>query len=412
MKTFVLEIVNKCIISLSFITLLISCQYSQKYTKEFIYKDFNKFTPIENTVIRIDVSTAKSLSYRDFIDSFVDSICFLQLSSKELIGEITTLHIFEDRIFILDQFVAKKVFIFNMKGDLIRVIDNQGGGPNEYLRLGGININTTSKELIIADEGYPKFLYYSLDGDLIRETQAIPNVFFYPEMDNSFYNCVGYKQLKNETDQYHTLLFSRDTVVLNAGFTFYPIQQDAMVSNPFNKNTLDELLYIPFLSDTVYHLLGNQSYQAKYVINQTKSLWDKKNEFLSSIEQSDLILDKNYTTLGSQFLENNDFCCFSISLASKGRVLSRPYYYNKKDRSTFYYDFEKTFNKTDPFKNGLYIIANPQCVYKDYFVSSFNPTPVSNDSALFNKYFLEIMNAADDNTNPVLVFYKFNNRYE
>ena len=39
--------------------------------------------------------------------------------------------------------------------DLIRVIDNQGGGPNEYLTLGEIDINITSKELIIADAKYP-----------------------------------------------------------------------------------------------------------------------------------------------------------------------------------------------------------------------------------------------------------------
>ncbi|CAK7036097.1 MAG: hypothetical protein BACC_04497 [Bacteroides sp.] len=88
-----------------------------KDVKEFVYKDFGGFNRIEKAATEIDISEAKSLSYRDYIDDFVDSVYFLQLSSEELIGEITSLCIFEDRIFILDQFLAKKVFIFNMQGD-------------------------------------------------------------------------------------------------------------------------------------------------------------------------------------------------------------------------------------------------------------------------------------------------------
>lgn len=412
MKSLFEKIVRRYIASLLFIILLNSCRYSQKDVKEFVYKDFGGFNRIEKAATEIDISEAKSLSYRDYIDDFVDSVYFLQLSSEELIGEITSLCIFEDRIFILDQFLAKKVFIFNMQGGLIRAIDNQGGGPNEYLRLGRINVNEDSKELIIADEGYPKFLHYSLDGELIRKTQTVPGFFYYPGIDDSFYNCVGYKQMKSETGEEYALLLCKDTFVLNAGFPFYPTQQDAVTSNPFNKNALGELLYIPFLCDTVYHLFDNQCYQAKYVINQTKSLWNKKNESLSNIDHADLIFDNNYTSLGSEFFENNDYCCFFVNLSCKGKILLRPYYYNKKERETFYFDFEKIFDKTRPFKNGLYVIANPQCVYKDYFVSSFNPIPVLNDSVLFNKHYLEIMNAADDNTNPTLIFYKFNGKYK
>lgn len=394
------------------IIFLVSCRYSQKDIKEFVYKDFGDFNRIEKAVTKIDVAEAKSLSYRDYIDDFVDSVYFLQLSSEELIGEITNLCIFEDRIFILDQFLAKKVFIFDMQGGLIRAIDNQGGGPNEYLRLGEMTIDEVSKELIIADEGYPKFLHYSLDGELIQKTQIVPEIFYYPGIDGSFYNCVGYKQMKSETGEEYALLLCKDTLVLNAGFPFYPIQQDAVACNPFNKNTLGELLYIPFLCDTVYYLYDNQYYQVKYVINQTKSLWSKKSEFLSNIEHIDLILNNNYTSLSSDFFENNNFCCFFVNLSCKGRSLLRPYYYNKKERKTFYFDFEKIFDKTHPFKNGLYVIANPQCVYKDYFVSSFEPTPVLNDSVQFNKRYLEIMNVADENTNPALIFYKFNEKYK
>ena len=59
---------------------------------------------VESDYTEIDATNMKALSYPDFITEFVDSAYFVQLSSDELIGNITKLQIFEDRIYVLDRF--------------------------------------------------------------------------------------------------------------------------------------------------------------------------------------------------------------------------------------------------------------------------------------------------------------------
>lgn len=110
-----------------FIFALVACQSTPTFNN-FTYKSEQGLKEVKDTILNIDIVGAKSLSYGEFNEEFIDSVYFLQLSSKELIGEIRSLCIFEDRIYVLDQFVAKKVFIFNMKGELLQVIDSHGGG--------------------------------------------------------------------------------------------------------------------------------------------------------------------------------------------------------------------------------------------------------------------------------------------
>lgn len=407
---------NRSIVKILLGLLLVSCQHKVVHDKiapdRYIYKNAQSLIEVSNTTEVIDVTKAIPLSVREFVENLVDSVYFLQLSSKELIGEVWKLHIFENKIYILDRFIAKKVFIFNMKGELLRIIDSQGGGPEEYLSLGEIAIEETNKELIISDNGGTKYLHYSLEGEFLYITKGITKSYYYPGDNGIYYNSLGYGQMRSESNDCHELLVSKDTSIIRIGFPFFPLQQNATIGNPFYRNTLGELLYISCLCDTVYQLLSDSSYRAKYVVEQAKSLWKHKDEYLTNSQQTDLILNQAYTSFNYSFLENENFCVVPICKKHKHGVLISPYYYNKESKSVYYFDLEKDFDSSTPFKKGFFNIENPKCTYKDYFVGAFNPVPVKEGKELLNSSYREILEKADENTNPVLIFYKLNSKYK
>lgn len=357
---------------------------------------------VESDYTEIDATDMKALSYTEFIDEFIDDVHFVQLSSDELIGNITKLQIFEDRIYVLDSFSAKKVFIFDRQGKLLKVIDDQGGGPKEYCQLGDMYINEDTRELIIADlRG--KYVHYNLNGEWLRSTSVISESYYdYPMGQDSAFNFMVYD---------YSLVLSKGSEVLKKAFPVYPIQRQVAVRDPFAKTGLGELLYIPLCCDTVYQLNRDLTYRAKYFVKLKNSVWKHRDEELSYQEHTDLII-KGCTELGNAIFENEKFFAFTMNERDDNLIKVQACFYNKEKKKTFYLDIEKPFDRNQVLKKGMFSIGNPICLYGDYFVTSFIPVPIKENAHLANEEYLKIMNAGTDDTNPALVFYKLNPAYE
>lgn len=357
---------------------------------------------VESGYTEIDATDMKALSYTEFIDEFIDDVHFVQLSSDELIGNIAKLQIFEDRIYVLDRFSAKEVFIFDMQGKLLKVIDDQGGGPKEYSQLGDMYINEDTRELIIADlRG--KYVHYNLNEEWLRSTSVIPDSYYdHPMGQDSAFNFIG--------DDY-SLVLSKGSEVLKKAFPLYPIQRQVAVSDPFAKTGLGELLYIPSCCDTIYQLNRDLTYRAKYFVKQENSVWKHRNEELSYQEHTDLIFN-GCTELGNAIFENEKFFAFTMNERDDNLIKVQACFYNKEKKKTFYFDITKPFDRNQVLKKGMFSIGNPICLYGDYFVTSFIPIPIKENAHLANEEYLKIMNAGTDDTNPALVFYKLNPAYE
>ena len=377
-------------------------EVDQQEMKLVVSDNVGSIPRVESDYTEIDATNMKALSYTEFIDEFIDDVHFVQLSSDELIGNSTKLQIFEDRIYVLDRFSAKKVFIFDMQGKLLKVIDDQGGGPKEYSQLGDMYINEDTRELIIADlRG--KYVHYNLNGEWLRSTSVIPDSYYdHPMGQDSAFNFIG--------DDY-SLVLSKGSEVLKKAFPLYPIQRQVAVSDPFAKTGLGELLYIPSCCDTIYQLNRDLTYRAKYFVKQENSVWKHRDEELSYQEHTDLIFN-GCTELGNAIFENEKFFAFTMNERDDNLIKVQACFYNKEKKKTFYFDITKPFDRNQVLKKGMFSIGNPICLYGDYFVTSFIPVPIKENVHLLNKEYLKIMNAGTDDTNPTLVFYKLNPAYE
>lgn len=379
-----------------------SPEVDQQEMKLVVSDNVGSIPRVESDYTEIDATNMKALSYTEFIDEFIDDVHFVQLSSDELIGNITKLQIFEDRIYVLDSFSAKKVFIFDRQGKLLKVIDDQGGGPKEYCQLGDMYINEDTRELIIADlRG--KYVHYNLNGEWLRSTSVISESYYdYPMGQDSAFNFMVYD---------YSLVLSKGSEVLKKAFPVYPIQRQVAVRDPFAKTGLGELLYIPLCCDTVYQLNRDLTYRAKYFVKLKNSVWKHRDEELSYQEHTDLII-KGCTELGNAIFENEKFFAFTMNERDDNLIKVQACFYNKEKKKTFYFDITKPYDTSMLLEKSVFPIGNPICLYGDYFVTSFAPVPIKENAHLANEEYLKIMNAGTDDTNPALVFYKLNPAYE
>ena len=61
----------------------------------------------------------------------------LETSDNSLISHISAVDIYKDRIYIVDNIMQNKVYIFDIDGKFIKAIGQKGGGPDEYALLTG-----------------------------------------------------------------------------------------------------------------------------------------------------------------------------------------------------------------------------------------------------------------------------------
>jgi hypothetical protein len=116
----------------------------------------------------------------------VQKIIQLATCEDNLIGYIDKVQIYKNRIFILDIFTSKGIFVFDIEGSYIGQLGHHGRGPGEYITPISFTIDEKNDEVLIFDNALRKVLYYRISNlSLIKE---IPIDFYFTNslwMDNT-----------------------------------------------------------------------------------------------------------------------------------------------------------------------------------------------------------------------------------
>jgi sporulation protein YlmC with PRC-barrel domain len=279
--------------------LLLSCgtKENNKYKIAGEIMASKSFVYINNPdIVTIDNEKSETIPYEE-INNILKNVKYIPLISKEPIGEFRKIIIHKEHIYLLDASIAEKIFIFNMKGEIIKVIDSRGSGPNEYLGLMDMTISSEDDYLVIADRLAPFVLYFSLDGEFVKKTRCISNTTVVI-MNGKFLNQVNTGQSYDDNVNYHLVISIGDSVI-RKGFPFYPLQMNDVFIHPFWYNYKNELLFCPYYCDTVYQIINDSVYTAKYIVRHSNSIWEKKyNERMSFNDYARLY------TFGSYRIDN------------------------------------------------------------------------------------------------------------
>jgi hypothetical protein len=321
------------------------------------------FIHIDNpNVVTIDNEKTETIPYEK-LNNMLKDIKYIPLISKEPIGEFRKILVYKEHIYILDAFIAEKIFIFNMKGEIIKIMDYKGGGPEEYRGLMDITISLKDDYLVITDRLEPRILYFSLDGEFVKKTPAIFNTTV-EIIDNKVLNQLNPGQSYDDNTNYHLVVTAGDSII-RKGFPFYPLQMDAIFSPPFRHNYKNELLFCPYYCDTVYKIINDSAYTAKYIIRHKKSIWEKHNEGINNNDYDRLIVYSNYTVLGKPVLETENFVYYSIEakiqIDDKYYRHDYPYWFNKKTGISFSFENPK---QGEPI---CHFIPPPMAIYGNYY---------------------------------------------
>jgi hypothetical protein len=296
------------------------------------------------------------------INNILKDVKYIPLISKEPIGEFRKIFVYKERIYILDAFIAEKIFIFNMQGKIIRVIDSKGGGPNEYRGLMDMTISPENDYLVIADRLSPFVLYFTLDGEFVKKTRGIINTTV-EIVDGKFLNLLNTGQSYDDNVNYHLVVSIGDSVI-RKGFLYYPLQMNAIFKPPFRYNYKNELLFCPYYCDTIYQIINDSIYTTKYIVKHSNSIWKKYNERMNFDNYERLIARSDYTALTKPILEMENFICYSIEakmiIEGKRYRQHYPYWFDKKKKTSFALG--------QPNKDIYHIIPDPMAIYCNHYV--------------------------------------------
>lgn len=187
---------------------------------------------------------------------------FIQLETLEecLIGKISKVIVSQNKIYVLDNTIAKKLYCFDISGRYLYAIGTQGEGPGESDTPEDFDV--TGDKIFVIDRQYRLFVY-DRDGKYTSYIRMpIPSTQLCVFDDNSLFFYT--QQLNGELNSYLTQIDLKK----NAISADFPIQS-ALVGNyginqAFSRNGKSSL-FIKFLSDTVF-TLNSKSVKPKYIL--------------------------------------------------------------------------------------------------------------------------------------------------
>jgi hypothetical protein len=226
-----------------------------------------------------------------------------------------------------------------------------------------ITISAQDDYLVITDRLELRVLYFSLDGEFVKK---LPTIF------NTTVEIINGKTLTqlnpgqsfDDNVNYHLVVTIGDSVI-RRGFPYYPLQMDAVFSPPLQYNYKGELLFCPYYCDTIYHIINDSVYIAKYMVKHKNSIWEKYNEPINNIDHDNLIQRSDYTSLSKPVLETENFIFYPIQakkkIDEKYYKYDYPYWFNKKTGNSF------TFADPKQGQSIYHFLPSPRAIYGNHY---------------------------------------------
>ncbi len=351
----------------------------------------------------IDLSCTATMPSNQYAD-LVKEIKYVPLKMGRIpVGAINDIFINDKYIVLLDGQKSKSIFVYDWLGNVKCIISARGHGRGEYLEPTSVELDAKTGFVCVKDDRQCKFLYYDMNGKFMKEERTVASVYSM-HIGKYVINQLAVGQTYDRDVNFNIALSQKDSVI-SKGFPYYNIQLDNVMPNKFEFNYKHELLYLPFASDTVYHLLENNNYSVKYVFKNKNSLWKYRNDKLSFDETVKRIKTQSLSRI-SAFHEAENYIFYSV------------YCFDKKNNSImnkhFLYDKVKglSYQVMDIPKGEIKLFAPMDllCIHNEWCVGYFNPYVLNRkigvDYFFSNLQLANIVKNSSLESNPVLVFYK------
>lgn len=237
----------------TFICIFTSCSQNKE---KYIVSDCDiPHIHVELTDYLLDIMSSNNKYFK--------SVKYIQLETSPnfLIGKIDKIITGSDRIYIMDCFISKAVFIFNQDGDFINKIDRRGEGYEEYQDILNIFYDDIEEIInIVAPTQDTKIMTFDKNGNkLLRQTNIDLKSL---EIERSRHGMF----VTNAKNAFTTHEGSHNLTVLTSDltlqYTAFPIKSEwegkcISLNRELFKNYKNELFYTPSLNTNVYQITSD-----------------------------------------------------------------------------------------------------------------------------------------------------------
>lgn len=172
---------------------------------------------------------------------------FIPLESNEelILGSITQIDMDEGRLFVLDPYQNKALYVFSEEGKFITQVGGVGQGPGEYSMPNSFILDKKDQCIIIRDLQRNQLLYYDLKDYTFRQKKTVPFYFnsfqpmendrmawfFTGGIDEDWYVSVTDTTFKQTSGHYFKADFKSGNSLLLAS-CLYNLQEKTYVYHP------------------------------------------------------------------------------------------------------------------------------------------------------------------------------------
>lgn len=324
--------------------------------------------------IAVEQSDNPVLSFKDVTEKFVELV--LHEPDSDPLGTVNKVLVSESKIFVLDSYKSKSLFVFDSKGVFQHKIGGMGQADGEFINPDDFAVDNRHNEVIILDRNKQQLLFYNMTGAYLRKIYLgkYVNSFTLYGTDKILLdrgNIAG-----NDTGMALEVIQRDNGEKLVSFFPVEDYKKDLTFSPmiPLFHYDDSEVLYLPSMSNEVYYIENDTAY-TKYRFDFAGK-W-ASNDYLKSVSNT------SPTDILKKIFDDN-YVLFPNILETK-KYVYLDYYSDLETKYHAYYD--KTTGKFHPFEIGR------------EFAGDFSVVGISNDS------FITATSTEEGNTG--LLFFSF-----
>jgi hypothetical protein len=283
------------------------------------------------TAITIDAKKAVNEVVMSEIFSAVEYIP-LETDDGHLIGNISQMLVFKDRIYVADIYQTQSVFCYSKEGKFIYEINRQGYGPGEYIALNSISIDHDKERLLLYADN--TVFEYDLDGNYVEshKIRISVNDFSYVDKNRTIFYGDYTGSAKYEKNGMTPNLYIAENYSIVSTDVYFPSTTNyGALTSPFmyisngNHGTVS-LIYA--YNDTIYHIAADTVERAYHV-----DFGDMKKDenFYQSIFSSEAT-----RTSVQEYVMSRDVCNI-LTFAETDACLFFAYHHRNVYHHVFYY---------------------------------------------------------------------------
>ncbi len=368
----------------------------------------------KNDFIEINID---ELDLKDSVrfSTFFSGVKIIPLETNKncLIGRITEIEIINDTLYVLDQMNSKSLFVFDLEGNFVRKIGNEGRGPGEYVRPRSFTIDTKHNQIHIMDSGR-KILTYTLDGKFISEITPELLTPFLSIKNLNGVNYVEHMIINEESDFLISAIDNSGTILnqwLPANIYLNGFELNMSSTNQLVK-TNNDIKYMRLFMDTIFSIQpDNQIKPFIHISTQNKITKAEMNQ----LNQLDIVnnqeemnkyhLNKRFRGI-TGYMESPNLIMFNFN----NNISTHTMFYSPNTKK-----YICTNHRIIDDLAQINTFRNFYSSYKNYFVSAIDQTFGRMDTLINNLKNGKIKSTnknqidfekLNENSNPIVILYE------